>query len=713
MRRDSARPAIDWLDGLLLGWLTLLCGWYLLRNLGYAVDDSYITFRYAANAAEGNGLVFNLGERHFGSTAMGYAVLLAVLARIGTALGGSPPHGLVPGIATALSALSLLLIGVIWCRIARRMRSRLAYGLVAAILAATLFASFPSNEVAGHETYLFVGLLFLASYLVVYRCAPEPGGVVLALATAVRPDAALFAGLLAGVTGAAGRGWRFPARFAAAYASALAPWLLFLWLYFGSPVPETLIAKRAQILLGYWPAFTMRGALAELAGHLPTTLALLVGATAALRCAWWVLARRRGSSQPSPDALHVAQWVVFSGCLLAAYRLLGVSFWKWYVYPVHFAALYLAIPCVAWLAACAGGSLAQPLAPIARVLGAGLLLAYLALDAGADAHSLRAWAGSRHRSLHLESYDGVVGYLRAHEPDGAVVATPEPGTFGYQLGPRFVVVDQLGLASPGVARAILAGDFALPQRRWDPKYVIRSWPIEELSTELAERYELVAEFPHPYWALYLNRGVFLYAKRGAGSAKQLLAATPVTPVLPGPVMYAIRAVTPRCSFEMIDERRWGTGPESVSADLPVRLNGWAIDAGEMRSPDRLILRFKGAPESLFYAEVSLRIPRPELVERFGSDAYAMAGWQATVDLSGLAPGRYEVGVFVVSGDGEGFCEGGRVLDLERAAAAGPDALSRPGCPSSSPASMARPTGSPAGCSASAWCGPGAASGSRA
>jgi len=34
----------------------------------YAVDDAFITFRYAANIANGNGLVYNLGERVLGTS---------------------------------------------------------------------------------------------------------------------------------------------------------------------------------------------------------------------------------------------------------------------------------------------------------------------------------------------------------------------------------------------------------------------------------------------------------------------------------------------------------------------------------------------------------------------------------------------------------------------------------------------------------------------
>ncbi len=52
---------------------------------------------------------------------------------------------------------------------------------------------------------------------------------------------------------------------------------------------------------------------------------------------------------------------------------------------------------------------------------------------------------------------------------------PEPGSFGYRLGPKYTVVDELGLVSPGVASALLDGDASWAFRTYDPDYLICSW----------------------------------------------------------------------------------------------------------------------------------------------------------------------------------------------------------------------------------------------
>ncbi|HXM70774.1 MAG TPA: hypothetical protein VN970_06550, partial [Thermoanaerobaculia bacterium] len=72
------------------------------RFAGRAGDDIYITYRYAYNLAHGRGLVFNLGERVFGVSDPGLALLLAGLH----ATTGVP----IPILGTLITAAALLLI---------------------------------------------------------------------------------------------------------------------------------------------------------------------------------------------------------------------------------------------------------------------------------------------------------------------------------------------------------------------------------------------------------------------------------------------------------------------------------------------------------------------------------------------------------------------------------------------------------------------------
>ena len=66
----------------------------------HAVDDAYITFRYATNLANGQGLVYNLGERVLGTWDPPlYAIILGALAWLGD-------PGNIPRIALWVNALA-------------------------------------------------------------------------------------------------------------------------------------------------------------------------------------------------------------------------------------------------------------------------------------------------------------------------------------------------------------------------------------------------------------------------------------------------------------------------------------------------------------------------------------------------------------------------------------------------------------------------------
>src|SRR5437868_1942959 len=70
-------------SGILAGLGTL--AFLAVRFSWYTLDDAFITFRYATNFAEGNGLVFNAGElpRAEGITSPLYSVLLAAAPAVG------------------------------------------------------------------------------------------------------------------------------------------------------------------------------------------------------------------------------------------------------------------------------------------------------------------------------------------------------------------------------------------------------------------------------------------------------------------------------------------------------------------------------------------------------------------------------------------------------------------------------------------------------
>jgi hypothetical protein len=220
------------------------CSFWLAT--GQVWEDFYISLRHAANAASGMGLTYRPGERIQGFSSP-LAVLLQTLACL---LSGSPPGEgyLFPlrlaGAAGHALALRWLLTLIPPGRPA---------GWFPPVYLAAVFILEPKATafaVNGMETPFF--LAALAGTL-----AAMQGGSAARLGLAwgallwIRPDGAVY--LLLSLAAlillpGEGRAWT-PRKLALAAAGALLvylPWLLFAWVYYGSPVPQTVIAKGAS-----------------------------------------------------------------------------------------------------------------------------------------------------------------------------------------------------------------------------------------------------------------------------------------------------------------------------------------------------------------------------------------------------------------------------------------------------------------------------------
>ena len=472
---------------------------FVAHNLDFAVDDSYITYQYARNLAEGRGLVFNVGERFYGSTATGYAVLLAMLSLFTRAA--------IPHVSTVLSAVGLTLC---WASVAVGLSRSLG---VTGVLASLAFAMFlfgvpPASAIAGHETWFFTGLMALALTLLFDFARPGAAFSLLAVASVSRPDAGLMALLAAGLSGLEVRrgaiAFRDWFRACAGYGAAMVGWLTFTRLYLGSWLPQTLQAKQAQYGWGLWQRYTLSNVGVEFGlffGDGLTflmTIAVIAGAMAVL------LTVLRGGGRRASANVALA-WAAFAVTSMGVYQSLRVSLWPWYVAP-----LFLAASVIVWrMGAEALGWLRArpPTAPVrmatlaARICSGGFAMGFAALGAPL----VTTMPTHRNQNLHLTAYQPAIEYLRANEPGGTVVAMPEVGSFAYQLGPRFRVVDTLGLISPGVAPALKRGERNWVLAHARPRYLIISWPGP--FNPDTDRFGLVERFTGPFWS---GRQVMLY-----------------------------------------------------------------------------------------------------------------------------------------------------------------------------------------------------------
>jgi hypothetical protein len=220
----------------------------------HAWEDFYITYRSSKNLATGNGLVFTPGERVHAFTSP-----LNVLIPAGLSYAmGNQSDDLVLWLYRIITAVAQAGAAVLLYRIAKAqsLKTLAIFVLVGLFATNVKIVDFSIN---GQEAgfMLFFLALALHSLLAPVRAA----GVRLGLAWAglmwTRPDGWVYAGAIAAAfllfnVGLPGNGSRMKLlkTFCSAGLLAVAlylPWVIWAWSYYGSPIPNTMIAKGLDV----------------------------------------------------------------------------------------------------------------------------------------------------------------------------------------------------------------------------------------------------------------------------------------------------------------------------------------------------------------------------------------------------------------------------------------------------------------------------------
>ncbi|WP_103341636.1 hypothetical protein [Amycolatopsis sp. CA-126428] len=241
------------------GWrafvLTLVLGLSLLHQLLFATvtEDALVTFRYAQNIADGNGPVFNPGERVEGYTNFLWLVLVA-LPR--AAFGAD-----VRTTAVVLGVVAALGCVLVSCFLVNRIVAapRPAIGVAAAVLTASA-GGLAVYGASGSEVPLFVLLVLATGYALAAR-RPVVAGVLVAFAVMTSPEGlvvAVLAGLwLAGAALKGRHSWWAPVGYVQSALVFLIPRLAWRATFYQHFVPAPLAAKLggtldARVAAG-WP----------------------------------------------------------------------------------------------------------------------------------------------------------------------------------------------------------------------------------------------------------------------------------------------------------------------------------------------------------------------------------------------------------------------------------------------------------------------------
>jgi arabinofuranosyltransferase len=268
----TQRPAVRaWLAGeglsrrvhLVIGLVlpAWVAAWNMWRVHRFTVDDSYISFRYARNLADGLGLVYNPGERIEGYTNFLWTVLLAAGCKVGI-----DPH-IVAKVLGAASAIGTLAV-------VYRLGDRIAPLRTLPCVATWLLASsapFTGYAVFGLETTFFAFLVMLGTSMMLQEVEDERArpwsGLVFAAAGLARPEAPMYLGLPMLLLGRRFFGRQNLVR-AAFFAGPVLAHVFWRHSYYGAWLPATLGAKTGDLALQWKGGRSYVGGWLEHAGPL-------------------------------------------------------------------------------------------------------------------------------------------------------------------------------------------------------------------------------------------------------------------------------------------------------------------------------------------------------------------------------------------------------------------------------------------------------------
>jgi len=404
----------------------VLAGALMWPIRGYLTDDTFIHLQYARNLSQGHGLVFNVGERVYGSTSPLWSSLIAAGMTLGL-------DGLT--VARVMGAACTLLSVALFHRLMRRTIATPALVALGTLTWAG-HAWMARWSVSGMETPLAVALT-LGGFVAAVgdgrgRARFVAAGVLWALGALARPEAALLLALAAAwhvVAVARGRAPRVALLATLPGLAIYGAWLLVAWRYFGAAWPETLSAKTAGGggLAAWAVSLGRQGAIA---GATDGVLGLVLVAG---------LLFTRRVEPPHPARLLAWSWVVL---LPALYAFRGVQVLSRY--------LLVILPVLEWLAwqvaerwwlGGAGDAERRRAIRWSTAVAALALIQNLGVHRFAVMPQVTSFTAGLERSLIPWGT-----WFSSHAPVDASIATPDIGAIGYFSRRR--VLDLGGLVTP-------------------------------------------------------------------------------------------------------------------------------------------------------------------------------------------------------------------------------------------------------------------------
>jgi len=389
--------------------LSLLINIILQIYLGdWTYDDPFITYRYAENLANGNGYVYNQGEKTLSTTTPFFAILLASLKN---------PFLDIPKIAIIISLFSISAGGIAIWLIFQKFGLNFAswFGLI-------LYTLFPAilNTTSSETTlYLALGLFSIYFFL---EDKYIPSSVLSGLMVITRPDGVLLPFILVLYYFFKHRKINYKFIFGTGIIIGL--WYGFAWVYFGNPLPVTLMVKQSQGEMAISQLFP--------AGFISTLRNYSQNKVYWIYFVFSLLGVVKLSKKQ-----YIPLWIIISWNIVyfLAYTILGVSRYFWYYAPLVPTFILLSASGLEWL------SLIKKI-KIRNMIYVILIIATFSIQF----FGLRNLSTNKDKRINI--YRDIGTWISENTPPESTIGVLEVGIIGFYS--QRTMIDFAGLIRPDI-----------------------------------------------------------------------------------------------------------------------------------------------------------------------------------------------------------------------------------------------------------------------
>ena len=298
------------------------------------IDDAFITYRYARNILSGNGFAFNPGVHIQGTTTPFYTLLLTLLGLFARRETASFPE-----IALFVNVFADSLTALIIWEIGKKLNSATT-GTAAALFWAIAPYSV-TFSIGGLETSLYILLLTASVYFYIQKktrlaafssslgVVTRPDGILLSILLIVH----LIWTLLKDNQNPSQSKWdRFKTIIPEIilFSFPLLLWFGFAWIYFGNPIPHSILAKSQAYFLPQKSAFI------RFLQHFATPFmdqhtfgTYWVGVSLVLYPFLFIIGARKGLSNTS----RLWPWILYPWLYFSIFSLANPLIFRWYLTP--------------------------------------------------------------------------------------------------------------------------------------------------------------------------------------------------------------------------------------------------------------------------------------------------------------------------------------------------------------------------------------------